>query len=111
MSSFNACAAAAVGFASALAEAALRVHPFEHDRGVGAAEAERVRQYAAEPHMVAPLARDRHVGERRIETLDMGALADEAIVHHQQRVDRLMRAGGAERMAGERLGGRDRRAL
>ena len=41
----------------------------------------------------------------------MGALADEAVVHHQERIDGLLHAGGAERMAGERLGGRDRRAF
>jgi hypothetical protein len=49
--------------------------------------------------------------KRRIELLDMRALADEAVVHHQQRVDRLLHAGGAQRVAGERLGRRDRRAL
>ena len=61
-------------------------------------------------HIVAPLAHDRHVGEGRIEVLDIGALADEAVVHHQQRIDRLLHAGRAERMAGQRLGRRDRRA-
>ena len=62
-------------------------------------------------HVVAALAHDRHVGEGRIEILDIGALADEAVLHHQQRVDRLLHAGGAERMAGQRLGRRDRRAF
>ncbi len=58
-----------------------------------------------------PLAHDRHVGELRIELVDIGALADEAVLHHQQAVDRLLRAGGAERMAGQRLRRRDRRAF
>src|SRR5262249_8817445 len=88
-----------------------RFQPLEHHRRVGAAEAERVRQHAAERDVVAPLAHDRHVGECRIERLDVRALADEAVVHHQERIDRLLRAGGAERMAGERFGGRDRRHL
>src|SRR5262249_54609136 len=56
-------------------------------------------------------ARDRHVGNRRIYGLDIGRFANEAVVHHEQRIDRLMHSGGAERMAGERLGGADRRAL
>ena len=44
-------------------------------------------------HVVDPLADDVHVGERRIDFVDMGALADEAVLHHQQRVDRLLHAG------------------
>ena len=40
--------------------------------------------------IVDPLAHDRHVGEGRVELLDVGALADEAVVHHQERVDRLL---------------------
>src|SRR6201987_4687616 len=88
-----------------------RVQPLEHHRRIGAAEAERVRQHAAERNIVAPLAHDRHVGEGGIERLDVRALADEAVVHHQERIDRLLRAGGAERMAGQRLGRRDRRHL
>ena len=39
------------------------------------------------------------------------ALSQMKPVHHQERVDRLLRAGGAERMAGQRLGRRDRRTL
>jgi hypothetical protein len=52
-----------------------------------------------------------NVGEGRIEILDIGAFADEAVVHHQERVDRLLHAGGAERVAGQRFGRRDRRDL
>ena len=61
--------------------------------------------------VVQPFAHDRHVFESRIEFVDIGAFADEAVVHHQEAVDRLLRAGCAERMAGQRLGGRDRRAF
>src|SRR3954462_3145243 len=49
-------------------------------------------------------ARDRQVDKSGVEILDVGAFADEAVVHHQERVDRLLGAGGAERMPGQRLG-------
>src|SRR5258707_562594 len=78
-----------------------RIEPREHDRRVSAAESERVRQHAAERHTVTTLARDRHVRERWVEVLDVRALANEAVVQHQERIDRLLGAGGAERMAGE----------
>ena len=42
---------------------------------------------------------------------DVGAFADETVLHHQKRIDRLLHAGGAERMACQRLGRRNRRAL
>src|SRR6266550_2874245 len=87
------------------------VEPLEHHAGVGAAEAERVRQHAAELHVVAALPHDRHIGDGRIEILDIGAFADEARPHHQQGIDRLLRAGGAERVSGERFGRRYRRAF
>src|ERR1700710_3046240 len=48
---------------------------------------------------------------RTIECGDVGALADETVVHHQQRIDRFLHAGGAERVSGQRLGGRDRGTL
>src|SRR6266571_8519955 len=51
-----------------------RVEPLEHQGGVGAAEPERIGQDAADLHVVAALAHDRHVGERWIEILDVGAL-------------------------------------
>src|SRR2546421_9195856 len=88
-----------------------RLQPLEYDRRVGAAEAERVRQHGTERHVIPALAHDRHVGEGGIERLDIGALADEAVVHHQDGVNRLLRAGGAERMAGERFGRRNWRTF
>ena len=60
------------------------VEPLEHDRCVGAAESERVRQHAGQRHIVATFAHDRHVRESRIEGLDIGTFADESVVHHQQ---------------------------
>src|SRR5262245_44818669 len=72
-----------------------RLQPLEHDRCISAAEPERVRQLTAKLR-VAPLAHDRHVGEGRIHRLDVCALADEAVVHHQQRVDRLLGTGRTE---------------
>src|SRR5712671_919008 len=72
------------------------IEPLEHHAGVGAAEAERVRQHAAELNVVTALSDDRHVGESRIERVDVRAFADEAVIHHQERVDRLLGARGAE---------------
>ena len=66
----------------------------EDEGCVGAAEAEAVGQDGAELRAVPPLPDDRHIGESGIDRLDVGALADEAVVHHQQREDRLDRAGG-----------------
>ena len=83
----------------------------EHQRGVGAAEAEAVGERDADIDVVTALAEDRHVGEGRVEVVDVGALAEEAVLHHQDAVDRFLDAGGAERMAGQRFGGRDRRAV
>src|SRR5262249_22086013 len=71
---------------------ALGIESPEHDAGVGPAEAERVRQHRVELHIVAPLAHDRNIVEGGIEVLDIGALADEAVVHHQQRIDRFLHA-------------------
>src|SRR5262249_41569991 len=94
-------------------EAAQRsgIEPLEYDRRIGTAEPERVRQYAGKLHIVPALADDGNVGKGRIEILDVGALADEAVAHHQERIDRLLGAGGAERMAGQRLGRGNRRAF
>src|SRR6478736_5828406 len=83
----------------------------KHERGVGAAEAEAVGHDVVDVDIVLTLAHDRHVGHGGIDGLDVGGFANEAVVHHQQRINRLMCAGGAERMAGERLGGADRRRL
>src|SRR5712692_5562689 len=59
------------------------IEALEHNAGIGAAETERVRQHAAELHVVATFAQDRHVREGGIERLDICAFADEAAVHHQ----------------------------
>ena len=74
----------------------LCIQALEHHARIGAAKAERVRQDAAELRVIDPLPHNRHVCKRRIEPLDMGALADETIVHHEDRVDGLLRAGGSE---------------
>src|SRR5262249_29619319 len=47
---------------------------------------------------------DGHVGELRVELVDVGALANETVIHHEQREDRLLHADRAQRMSGERLG-------
>src|SRR6478672_6092103 len=87
----------------------LRVASFHHQSRIGAAEAEAVRHYTVKVGIVLPFPRDGHVREFRIELVDVGALADEAVVHHQQGEDGLLDACRPQRMAGERLGRRDRR--
>ena len=47
------------------------------------------------------LSHDRHVREGGVELLDVGALADEAVVHHQERVDRLVHTRRSLRMPGQ----------
>ena len=84
---------------------------FEHKRRIGAAKAEGVRQNGAEFHIVATGAQNRHIGEFRIEFFDIGAFADKAVLHHQQRVNRFLNAGRAQRMAGERFRRGDGRAF
>src|SRR5262249_17448820 len=84
---------------------------FENECGVGADETEAVRHHAVNVDVIHALAHDGHVGNGGIEGLDIGGFADETVVHHQQRVDRLVHAGGAERMAGKGLRGADRRRL
>src|SRR5262249_56431299 len=86
------------------------IHTAEHQCGVSSAETEAVRHHCVNGHVILTFTRDRHVGNRRIDGLDIGGFANEAVVHHEQRIDRLMHAGGAERMAGYRLGGAGRRA-
>ncbi len=41
----------------------------------------------------------------------MSRFADKVAPHHQQRVDRFVNSRGTQRVAGQRFGGRDRRAL
>ena len=55
---------------------------------------------------LAAFAQDRETFGARIELLDVGRAGHEAVAHHQQAVDRLVHAGRAERMAGQRLGRR-----
>src|SRR3954449_11823199 len=89
----------------------LRIHSLEHQGGVGTAEAEGIRKHRSEFCIVDAFTHDRHVREYRIEFADVGAFADEPVLHHQKRIDRLLHAGRAERMTRQRLGSRDRRAL
>src|SRR5260370_10784263 len=75
-----------------------RIHPLEHQRGVGAAEPEGIRKHGAEPGVIDALAYDRHVSENSDESVDIGAFAYETVVHHQQRIDPFLHAGGDERL-------------
>ena len=67
----------------------------EDQRRIGAAEAETVAEGDAHIHVVAALAEDGHVGEGRIEVVDVGAFAEEAVLHHEDAIDRFLDAGGA----------------
>src|SRR4029453_6607507 len=70
----------------------------ENQRGIGTAETKAVRHDTVEIYVVLPLARDRYIREGGVEFIDVGTLADKAIVHHQQRVDRLLHPCGAQRV-------------
>src|ERR1700724_308828 len=84
---------------------------FQNEAGVGAAEAEGIRQDGTQSHAVAALAHNVHIRESRIELLDIRAFAKEAVLHHQQRVDCFLHPGGAEGMAGQGFCRGDRRTL
>src|SRR3981189_1159359 len=83
----------------------------EHQAGVGAAETEAVRHHGFEAGVVDALTRDRIVAGAGIEILAVGRGRDEILFQHQQRVDRLVGAGGALAVAGQGLGRADRRQL
>ncbi|EGE57185.1 hypothetical protein RHECNPAF_470074 [Rhizobium etli CNPAF512] len=87
----------------------LSVMALEDERGVRPAEAEGVGESDIDLRIVDTLAHDRHAFEFGIELADMGALADETLLHHQQGIDRFLYAGRTERMAGQRFGRLDMR--
>src|SRR3712207_1995742 len=67
-----------------------------HDQAaVGAAEPEAVAHHVLELD-VLPLAQDRHALEGGVQLLDVRALRGEALLHHQEAVDGLLRAGRAQ---------------
>ena len=87
----------------------LTIGPAAHDdRAVGPAEAEAVRHHTVKGNAVLPLARDGDIGEFGIELLNVGALAHEAVVEHEQGVDRFLHACRAQRVAGQRFRGGER---
>ncbi len=89
----------------------LSVIALEDERGVGAAEPEGVGKGNIEFRIVDALTNDRHIGKIWIDLFDMRAFTNEASLHHQQRIDRFLNAGRAERMARQRLGGLNVRDL
>jgi hypothetical protein len=84
---------------------------FQNHMSIGAAKAEAVGHHRVDLRVVDAFAGNRKIGEFGIDFLDVGTLADEARFHHQDRVDRLLDAGRAQRMTGQRLGGGDRRHI
>src|SRR5438105_12064708 len=68
--------------------------------GVGSPETETVRNHHIERHIIATPAHDRNVGEIGIELFDIGAFADETVLHHEDRIDRFLDPGGTQGMAG-----------
>mmetsp|Transcript_111172 Transcript_111172/g.354165 ORF Transcript_111172/g.354165 Transcript_111172/m.354165 type:complete len:435 (-) Transcript_111172:475-1779(-) len=78
----------------------------EDQASVGASEAEGVGHHAMHLALV-PLGEDLHALGLVHQVLDVGGLREKLLVHHKQRVDGLVHAGGAQGMAGERLGGAD----
>src|SRR5690606_19058183 len=71
--------------------------------GICSAEAETVRHDTVKLGVVDATSYNRHVLERGIQLLDIRALANEAIVHHEQRKDALLYSDGAQRMSRKRL--------
>src|SRR5262245_20668598 len=88
-----------------------RLASFQHQSCIGAAEAEAVRHDTVKVGSVLPPADDRHIGKLGVQLVDVGALADEAVVHHQQGEDRFLYADRPERVAGERFSGGNRRHI
>ncbi|MPL82870.1 hypothetical protein SDC9_28819 [bioreactor metagenome] len=80
-----------------------------HQSRIGAAEAEAVRQHRVELHVLAQRGGNLLGPDRRVKLGDVGRGGDEAALHHQEAIDRLVHAGGAQAVAGERLGRGDRR--
>src|SRR5579871_3656859 len=66
-----------------------------HQTAVGAAESKAVGHHRLQRPVQAP-AHDRQVFEGRVELIDMGALGDEALLHHQEAVDGFLGPGGAQ---------------
>src|ERR1700722_6177166 len=87
------------------------VDVLEHERRVCPAKTERVRKRRTQLYVVPARAHDRHVRECRVDLIDMCALADEAVLYHQQGINGLVRAGRALGMSGQRLRRRDRRTF
>src|SRR4029450_5682809 len=83
----------------------------EQQAGVGAAKPEAVRHHGLQAGLVDTLARHRIVADARIDILDVGRGRDEVFLHHQQRIDRLVRAGRTLAVPGQRLGRADGRQL
>src|SRR3546814_40985 len=79
----------------------------EYQRAVRPAKAEAVRHHRAQ-RCVGGLAQHRETFGARVEFGDVGRAGHEAAAQHQQAVDRLVHAGRAERVARQRLGGRQR---
>src|SRR5438477_10813273 len=77
----------------------------KYERRVGAAEPEAVGHHGIEFRVVDALPHDRRVGDLRIEFFNIGGFGDEAVLHLQNGINRLVHSGGAQRMAGEGFGG------
>src|SRR5690606_16855278 len=67
--------------------------------GICSAEAETVRHDTVKLGVVDATSHNGHVLERGIQLLDIRALANEAVVHHEQREDALLYPDGAQRMS------------
>ena len=91
-------ASAKWGVADSRRRSALEI--LEDQRGVCASETEAVGHDCIEADAVASLTDDALSFCGRAQLLDVGGRADEIVLHHQQRVDRLLDAGRSEGVAG-----------
>src|SRR5215510_5771588 len=83
--------------------------PLEGENGIRSTEAEAVGNRHVDAGIVDALHHDRRIIDGGIEVVDVRTFADEAVMHHEKRVDRLVHAGRALAVAAQRLGGTDRR--
>src|SRR6188768_2339422 len=60
---------------------------------IGPTKSEAVGDHQIEIGIVLALTDDRNVGELRIELVDMCALGDESVLHHENAVDGFLRTG------------------
>ena len=73
----------------------------EYEGAVGAAKAEAVGHRHIDLRVILAIPLNWNIGKFRIDFIDIGAFADEVVLHHENAIDRLLNARRSEGMAGE----------